>query len=81
MLKIVSFHIQAHLNAFIDNSLGPLARESPCTYGFKFLALLGAAPYTCIYDISRLRVKFSKNKINLLIQNKMIQYCHKKRQF
>jgi len=36
MLKLVSFHIQAHLNAFlqileyfIDNSLGPLARESP----------------------------------------------------
>jgi hypothetical protein len=37
MLKLVSFHIQAHLNAFlqileyfIDNSLGPPARESPC---------------------------------------------------
>jgi hypothetical protein len=30
MLKMVSFHIQAHLNAFIDNSLGPLVRESPC---------------------------------------------------
>jgi hypothetical protein len=28
MLKMVSFHIQAHLNAFIDNSLGPLAREA-----------------------------------------------------
>jgi hypothetical protein len=26
---MVSFHIQAHLNAFIDNSLGPLARELP----------------------------------------------------
>jgi len=35
MLKMVSFHIQAHLNMniiFIDNSLGLLARESPCIY-------------------------------------------------
>jgi hypothetical protein len=30
MLKMVSFHIQAHLNTFMDNSLGPLATESPC---------------------------------------------------
>ena len=38
MLKLVSFHIQAHLNAFLQILeyfsqifLGPLARESPCT--------------------------------------------------
>ena len=38
MLKRVSFHIQAHLNAFLQVleyfpqiCLGPLARESPCT--------------------------------------------------
>ena len=37
MLKLVSFHIQAHLNAFLQIleyfsqiCLGPLARESPC---------------------------------------------------
>ena len=37
MLKLVSFHIQAHLNAFLqileyfsEICLGPLARESPC---------------------------------------------------
>ena len=39
MLKLVSFHIQAHLNAFLQIleyfyqiCLGPLARELPCTY-------------------------------------------------
>jgi hypothetical protein len=32
MLKIFSFYIQTHLNAFIDNSLGPLGRESPCIF-------------------------------------------------
>ena len=39
MLKLVSFHIQAHLNAFLQIleyfsqiCLGPLARESPCIY-------------------------------------------------
>ena len=38
MLKLVSSHIQAHLNAFLQIleyfsqiCLGPLARESPCT--------------------------------------------------
>ena len=38
MLKLVSFHIQEHLNAFLQIleyfsqiCLGPLARESPCT--------------------------------------------------
>jgi len=37
MLKLVSFHIQAHLNSFLQIleyfsqiRLGPLARESPC---------------------------------------------------
>ena len=37
MLKLVSFHIQAHLNAFLQIleyfsqiCLGPLATESPC---------------------------------------------------
>ena len=37
MLKLVSIHIQAHLNAFLQIleyfsqiCLGPLARESPC---------------------------------------------------
>ena len=39
MLKLVSFHIQAHLNVFLQIleyfsqiCLGPLARESPCIY-------------------------------------------------
>ena len=39
MLKLVSFHIQAHLNAFLQIMeyfsqicLGPLARESPCIH-------------------------------------------------
>ena len=44
MLKLVSFHIQAHLNAFLQIleyfsqiCLGPLARESPCiTYVFMY---------------------------------------------
>ena len=38
MKKLVSFHIQAHLNAFLQIldyfsqiCLGPLARKSPCT--------------------------------------------------
>ena len=38
MLKLVSFRIQAHLNAFLQIleyfpqiCLGPLAKESPCT--------------------------------------------------
>ena len=42
MLKLVSFHIQAHLNAFLQIleyfsqiCLGPLARESPCTTDHK----------------------------------------------
>ena len=40
MLKLVSFHIQAHLNAFLQIleyfsqiCLGPLARESLCIFG------------------------------------------------
>jgi len=39
MLKLVSFHIQAHVNAFLQIleyfsqiCLGPLARESPCIF-------------------------------------------------
>ena len=39
MLKLVSFHIQTHLNAFLQIleyffqiCLGPLVRESPCIY-------------------------------------------------
>ena len=46
MLKLVSFHIQAHLNAFLrileyfsQICLGPLARESPCITG-QFLLVM-----------------------------------------
>ena len=48
MLKLVSFHIQAHLNAFLQIleyfsqiCLGPLARESPVLpneYNMTFLS-------------------------------------------
>ena len=43
MLKLVSFHIQAHLNAFLQIleyfsqiCLGPLARESLCIFHFEW---------------------------------------------
>jgi hypothetical protein len=62
MLKMVSFHIQAHLNAFIDNSLGHLARESLCTMKrwtegetIKFVELY--RDYECLWDTTKVCYK------------------------
>ena len=54
MLKLVSFHVQAHLNAFLQIleyfsqiCLGPLARESPCVTRIKVKCTLVQALRLC----------------------------------
>ena len=66
MLKLVSFHIQAHLKAFLQIleyisqiCLGPLARESPCIFLRPFHSLRFNPSYSCV-----LQITCQKNQLN-----------------
>ena len=66
MLKLVSFHIQAHLNAFLQTleyfsqiCLGPLATESPCIYRADFILFLISKKKNCLSLYSYAGPRFS----------------------